>query len=1085
MKASFTLFWRYVILAAGVVVIGVYLQTRIDDAHQFAMQTDRLLLMKDLDARLDRDVMQVASYLLNQYDPLADVTREIRALGATLRDPLQGLYGATTSKVDIAIDAYLGALDTKLAVLERLKFEAAVTRNGLHYLPTVVEELHRSESTVAHQVSDLLDQLLLYNLFPTESGRHQIELQFDQIAATGSIDTRQRAMLDNILFHMRSNLRTFTNQSELKARYVAVPSRERFEQLYDAYRDYYAASMQRAEWVNRWLVLTTVLLLLLLGWLLRHLEQTRDVAQRSWSRLLDAVESLGEAFALFDVDGKLVLSNRKWSDFYPWLKGRLTAQTSITDIREANADQVRYSAVDWDRGLDEGAVAGEVGSYLEQLEDGRWFLASDSTTSDGGRACVRVDITESKRAELELRKLGRAMEQNPASVMITDPQGVIEYVNPKFEEITGYSAAEVIGKNPRILKSGDASAEEYRTLWQTISQGLEWKGYFRNLRKNGEPYWKAVTISPLRGNEGEITHYIAVGEDITARKQAEDKLRMHATVFETLAEGVMVTDADNRVKAVNPAFSRITGYQPKDVLGQDPKMLNSGRHPKEFYRVMWEQIEKTGLWSGEIWNRRKNGSVFPEWLSISVIRDSKTSKVTEYVAVFSDITQRKRDEEQIRRQANFDALTGIPNRSLFFDRLAQAIIGARRERGKLALLFLDLDRFKAVNDNYGHVTGDGLLQEVAERMRSCLRDTDTVARFGGDEFVVLVHDLKELDDAALVAEKILEQMSIPFVVADREVVLGASIGITIYPDDTEDPEEMLRNADMAMYRAKEEGRNRFQFFTIGMQAQVRERMEIEQDLRAALEQNQLQLWYQPIVDAQTGRLVNAEALLRWFHPQRGPIPPEVFIPLAEETGLILQVGSWVLREACRQLHVWHEAGMRIGLSVNLSGRQRGSEFSAWNLSRILKETGVAGNLLTLEITEGMLMEDREEVDQWLDGFTQLGVALSVDDFGTGYSSLSYLKRFPISTLKIDRSFVRELPGSSEDVSLVDAILAMAGSLGVNVVAEGVENREQLAFLKERGCTYLQGFYFGTPMPARELLEWYMQNKYSVDEHLTY
>ena len=1072
MKRRFRGFKRYFLVVAGMVVIGVYMQTRVGDVHQHTLRTNHLLLMKDLDARLDRDVMQVTSYLLNQYDPLVDVAQEIRALGVTLRDPKQGFYGATTSEVDHAIDSYLEVLDQKLTLLERIKFEAAVMRNGLLYLPKVVEEFHQVDTPLSDDVATLLDRLLLYNLFPTESARREIQRQLEQIASKQEeVEGGQRAMLENILFHMRSNLRIFTLQSGLKTQFVTIPSRERFNELNAAYGAFHAASMRRSGTVSLGLMLTAILLLGMLGWLLRSLDLARDVAERSWARLRDAVESITEAFALFDADGKLVLNNRNWEVFYPWLEGGLTTETTLTEIREANADQVQYQYADKDLEIDQETAAQQSGNYLEQLDDGRWFLASDNQTSDGGRACVRVDVTESKRAELELRKLGRALEQNPASVMITDPRGRIEYVNPKFEEISGYSAAEVIGKNPRILKSGDTSPEEYRELWETIMRGREWKGYFHNRRKNGEIYWESATISPLRGEDGGVTHFIAVGEDITARKRAEDQLRMNATVFDTLTEGIMITDASNRIKAVNPAFSRITGYQPEEVVGEDPKMLSSGRHPKGFYRKLWQKVETKGFWCGEIWNRRKDGNVYPEWLSISVIRDPQSDAVKEYVAVFSDISQRKQDEEQIRRQANFDALTGIPNRSLFFDRLTQAIINARREHGKLALLFIDLDRFKAVNDSYGHVTGDGLLQEVAERIRSCLRDNDTVARFGGDEFVILVHDLKELDDAALVAEKILERMEVPFVVAEREVVLGASIGITVYPEDTEDPEEMLRNADMAMYRAKEEGRNRYQFFTIGMQEQVRERMEVEQDLRMALDQNELQLFYQPIVDARSGELVSVEALLRWDHPERGLIPPEMFIPLAEETGLIGQIGDWVLWEACRQVSAWQEAGMRIGVSVNLSSRQRSKEFTSWNLSRLLKETGVPGELLTLEITEGMLMEDREEVIGWLQGFKKLGISLSVDDFGTGYSSLSYLKRFPIDALKIDRSFVQGLPDDPEDVSLVDAILAMAGSLGVRVVAEGVENREQLEFLRQRGCPCLQGFYFGVPMSARHLLEW--------------
>jgi diguanylate cyclase (GGDEF)-like protein/PAS domain S-box-containing protein len=664
--------------------------------------------------------------------------------------------------------------------------------------------------------------------------------------------------------------------------------------------------------------------------------------------------------------------------------------------------------------------------------------------------------------------------------VITDTHGDIEYVNPKFEEISGYRAEEVIGKNPRILKSGEKTNEEYKDMWVTLQAGKEWRGYFHNKRKDGSIYWESATISALRGDDGEITHFIAVKEDITARKRAEDQLRMNATVFDTASEGIMVTDVDNRIKTVNPAFSRITGYEPEDVIGLDPKVLSSGRHDAAFYRQMWKQVETRGFWSGEIWNRRKDGVVFPEWLSIVVIRDD-IGEIKEYVAVFSDISQRKQDEEQIRRQANYDALTGLPNRSLFFDRLNQAVISARREHWLLALLFVDLDRFKAVNDSFGHVVGDEMLQEVADRVQSCIREADTVARFGGDEFVVLLHDLTEVNDAALVAEKIIDRLSAPFTIVGREVFLGASIGITVYPVDTEDPEAMLRHADMAMYRAKEAGRNRYQFFTVGMQEQVRERVELEQDLRLAVERDELELNYQPIVDASSGRVHSAEALLRWKHPQHGYVVPDVFIPLAEETGLISSLGDWVIREACRQLSVWQDSGVDIGITINISSGQRGGGLTSWSVAAILKELGVSGRLLTLEITEGLLMDDSEEVVNWLNGFKELGISLSVDDFGTGYSSLSYLKRFPVDVLKIDRSFIQGLPNETEDISLVEAILAMGLSLGLKVIAEGVETEEQRCFLLERDCRYLQGFFFSKPLPAPRLEEWLAQRDEAVNK----
>ncbi len=1066
-------FWhrkRFLLIAAVAVVIGLFLVTRSVNVEQHTLHTNAILQLKELDARLDRDVMQVTSFLLNQYDSLAETADAIRRLSKELRDPEFGFYTHTEPAVDQAIDNYLGALQQKLQLLERIKFQAAVLRNGLQYLPTVAEELHQSDGKLEDRVVDLLQRLYRYNLFHNGEEGRQIAEEIERLAASSGNHPR-KPLLDNIFLHMRANLRELIGLARLKDRFLAVPANRRYTELTTAYGTFHAVNMRQAEWLSAGLMISTVLLLSLLGLVLRHLDATRGAAQNAWSRLRDAVESVNEAFALFDADGKLVLYNRKWREFYPWLKGTLTPDSRLLQIREANAERVEYEMIENGARL-EGTEPDQFGeSYIEHLDNGHWYLASDNETSEGGRACVRVDITESKKIELELRKLSRALEQSPASVVITDTMGVIEYVNPKFEEISGYTAEEVIGQNPRILKSGDKKPEEYKALWDTISAGREWKGVFHNKRKDGSIYWEAASISGLRGDNGEITHYIAVKEDITARKRAEDQLRMNATVFETASEGILVTDANNRVKTVNPAFTRITGYELEDIIGQDPKMLSSGRHEADFYHQMWEQIQSRGYWSGEIWNRRKDGSVYPEWISIVVIRDEKTNEIKEYVAVFSDISQRKQDEEQIRRQANYDALTGLPNRSLFFDRLHQAVIAARREEGLLALLFVDLDRFKAVNDTFGHVLGDEILQEVAERFSACVRDSDTVARLGGDEFVVLVHDLGEVNDAALVADKIIEQMSRPFEVAGREVALGASIGITVYPEDTQDAEVMMRNADMAMYRAKEKGRNRYQFFTVGMQEQVRERLELEQDLRLALDRDELVLYYQPIVDSQTGVMRSVEALLRWNHPKHGFVPPDTFIPLAEEGGLIIQIGNWVMSEACRQLKVWRENGVDINVSVNVSSRQRGKEFSPWTVSGILKEFGVRGEWLTLEITEGLLMDDSPEVISWLKGFRDLGIGLSIDDFGTGYSSLSYLKRFPVNVIKIDRAFVRGLPDDSGDASLVEAILAMGQSLGLSVVAEGVETKEQHSFLRKRNCDYLQGFFFGKPMPEAELKVW--------------
>jgi diguanylate cyclase (GGDEF)-like protein/PAS domain S-box-containing protein len=560
-----------------------------------------------------------------------------------------------------------------------------------------------------------------------------------------------------------------------------------------------------------------------------------------------------------------------------------------------------------------------------------------------------------------------------------------------------------------------------------------------------------------------------VARDVTERVRAEEGLRLAATVFETTAEAIMVTDANNRIKAVNPAFTAITGYAAEEVIGKDPQILSSGHHDSDFYQEIWSSLQTPGWWEGEIWNRRKNGEVFPEWLYITAIRDDQNN-IIEFVGVFSDITQRKQSEEKIRRQANYDALTGLPNRALFFDRLRAAIATARREKGQVALLFIDLDRFKVVNDTLGHTIGDRLLEQTAARLIACVREVDTVARLGGDEFTMILQDVARGEDAAIVAEKIIESLSEPFWIDGNEVFIGGSVGITLYPSDAGDAVTMLRNADMAMYRSKQAGRSVYRFFTKEMDAQVLMRMDLEKDMRRALERGEFVVYYQPIVDLDSGAVTSAEALLRWVHPERGLVSPGEFIPLAEETGLIGPLGEWVLYQACAGAKAWQDAGLSsVGVSVNLSSRQLKRGLTRDTIAKVLRETALEPRFLTFEITETLIMEDTKDAVAWLDSIKEMGIHLSVDDFGTGYSSLSYLKRFPVDVVKIDRAFVRDVTVDPDDAALIEAILAMTHSLNLKVVAEGVEKQDQLDLLRARGCDMVQGFYFSKPVPFEEFL----------------
>ncbi|MCU7864789.1 MAG: EAL domain-containing protein, partial [Candidatus Thiodiazotropha sp. (ex Lucinoma borealis)] len=426
----------------------------------------------------------------------------------------------------------------------------------------------------------------------------------------------------------------------------------------------------------------------------------------------------------------------------------------------------------------------------------------------------------------------------------------------------------------------------------------------------------------------------------------------------------------------------------------------------------------------------------------------------------------------IRYQANYDALTGLPNRSLLSDRLVQAIGSAHREKWKLAILFIDLDQFKMVNDTFGHVMGDELLQLVASRIGECVRESDTVARFGGDEFIILLQDVSDMDAVANVATKVIEKITRVFTLYGREIYIGASVGITIFPDDATNADSLLRNADMAMYQAKDRGRNSYQFFTASMQQRTLERQQLELDLRLAIKRGELEIYYQPVMDAYLDRVISVEALLRWNHPRRGLVSPTVFIPLAEDSGLIGPIGEWVIKGACEQLSQWHKSGYPdLKLAVNLSSRQRELGLEASYLKQVLDDNRLSPSALNLEMTESLLMRDTDEAITWLSSFKALGVNLSVDDFGTGYSSLSYLKRFPVDVLKIDRSFVSDLPSNSDDASLVKTIVAMAGSLNLELIAEGVETEEQADFLVGIGCYNLQGFYYAKPMTAANMTSW--------------
>ncbi len=554
----------------------------------------------------------------------------------------------------------------------------------------------------------------------------------------------------------------------------------------------------------------------------------------------------------------------------------------------------------------------------------------------------------------------------------------------------------------------------------------------------------------------------ALEERDSALASSERNLQLAEKVIQTSLEGIMITDAKGRIMRVNPAFTELTGYLPDEVIGESPAVLQSGRHDKAFYDRMWATLGRDGQWRGEIWNRRKNGEIYPELLTIKAITD-ENREITHYAALFSDITELKENERKIRHLAYYDPLTGLPNRRLFHDRLDLAIAHAHRSGGRLAVLFIDLDHFKKINDTLGHAVGDELLEVVAGKLTDCLREDDSVARTGGDEFLALLPVIEDFEPVADVAQRIIESLSQPVMLEGRELVIGCSVGVAFYPDDGRDGDSLLKHADIAMYRAKQRGRNTYSLFTPGMNEAVRRRLDMETGLRQAIEHGQFRLHYQPVVDAE-GQLVGAEALLRWNHPEWGAVGPGEFIPLAEETGLILPIGEQVVREAFLQAAEW---GERVKISVNLSARQFADPNLADSLFTACEEAGVSGASLTLEITETALMQDVEAHVATMHRLREAGFRFSIDDFGTGYSSLAYLRRFPLDCLKIDRGFTADLMASGDARSIVSATIALAHNLRLRVIAEGVETAEQARLLTELGADLQQGYHHGRPVPPEE------------------
>lgn len=751
-------------------------------------------------------------------------------------------------------------------------------------------------------------------------------------------------------------------------------------------------------------------------------------------------------------------------------------------------------------------VVGEMPPFYEypiihRSGETRWMSQRNSLIMDGSGKLIAIqgvvtDITVRKQDEEEIRALNLSLEEQVRertrellakeeqlretlalndSILMKSSVGIAAYrqdgqcvmANPALASIAGSTQEQSLKQNFRQLSawqdSGMLEAAE-----GVLATGAMVEREVRYLTSFGRDVWALARLSRFT-SRGE-PHLLLMLENITEKKAAEEELRLAASVFKNSSEGILITDAVGLVLSVNPAFTEITGYAEGEALGREASLLRSDRHGPEFYSSMWDTLTKEGCWRGEIWNQRKSGEAQLVWLAINRINGVANTPF-HYVAVFHDVTELRRKDEEIRHQAFHDALTGLPNRALMHDRLLHALERAKREGGRLSVTFIDLDRFKAINDGLGHDIGDLLLQEVARRIKSRMRTSDTVARLGGDEFVVLMEDLRQVGDSADLAQELIAEIARPMELSGHAAEISASMGIAFYPEDGTSPLELMKCADLAMYAAKSAGRNTYRFFQQDMQDQVIQRLNLEMELRLALAQRDLELYYQPKVDLATGKILGVEALLRWRHPQRGLLLPADFIPLAEECGLICELGDWVLDEVCRQSAAWKAAGHNLKIAFHVSAHQMEEEDLVARISELTSRHGIAPADLEIELTESAVMAYSKHAASVFVRLRGIGVTVAVGDFCAGYSSLAYLRQLPIDILKINHSFVTDADSNEEDAQIVKTILALGRMFKLRMEAEGVETSHQAKLLQSFGCGIAQGYFFSHPLPALEFEDW--------------
>ncbi len=726
----------------------------------------------------------------------------------------------------------------------------------------------------------------------------------------------------------------------------------------------------------------------------------------------------------------------------------------------------------------------ELGPRFRELE---WTLTSKSgskrriswstidvlSLNGSARWCIGLDVTAHSESHRLLRDrdklLTSVFRHLPDMVYLKDGEGRWLLTNPTARAVLGLSEQDAYGlTNLDFANTGHPASEDLRH--SALTEEATWQSgrmsHVQEITDDGQGnlrYFDVIRV-PTFGRRGQRLHLLVVRRDVTDQRIAATKLELAGRVLEQSTDGIIITEADNRIIMVNAAFTEITGYQVDEVLGRDPKLLASGQHDEAFFRNMWQVLADQGRWSGEIWNRRKNGEVYPQWLSLSALRQRANDEVTHYVAAFSDLSSRKAAEEKIAYLASKDAITGLPNRTQASLQAGLALQHAKLTQGHVALVVVDVDNFKTLNDSLGHSAGDQLLREVATRLRQAAGENTIVGRLSGDEFMVLLPGMHTTTDAAHATRALMDAIGQPVMLGDLPFNVSVSAGIAMFPADGEDFDSLFGRADAAMFAAKRSGRAAYQFASALMNEAALDRLQIEAALRRAIDANALRLEYQPLVHLPTGRIVGAEALCRWDDPERGSIPPGLFIPIAEDCGLIEALGGWVLKTAALQLRQWHDAGQtELMMAVNLSARQFQRGVVLQQVEAALVAAGISPDRLELELTETVLLHDGEAVMSTLRRLKALGVKLSMDDFGTGYSSLAYLRRFKFDKIKIDQSFVCDLIDDPDNAAIVRGIISLALSLGLSVLAEGVETEEIAQRLRHLQCTYAQGYLFDRPL----------------------